>query len=128
MVMGPAAAGRAMERALDFAEPDGVLLWFMLHPVPGLLERHTRHRTAHAALIENQEHQSERTRGSFAGAFAVAAGSAGPCEEILSACEGGKVLVLATAPGPRWMTCSGSGPRRCGCSGRSPGPGCRPPG
>jgi len=38
-------------RALDFAEPDGVLLWFMLHPVPGLLERHTRHRTAHAALI-----------------------------------------------------------------------------
>ena len=26
-------------RALDFAEPDGVLLWFVLHPVPGLLER-----------------------------------------------------------------------------------------
>ena len=47
----PAAAGRALERALDFAEPDGALLWFMLHPVPGLLERHTRHRTAHAALI-----------------------------------------------------------------------------
>ena len=47
----PAAAGRALERALDFAEPDGALLWFVLHPVPGLLERHTRHRTAHAALI-----------------------------------------------------------------------------
>ena len=47
----PAAAGRALERALDFAEPDGALLWFMLHPAPGLLERHTRHRTAHAALI-----------------------------------------------------------------------------
>jgi LuxR family maltose regulon positive regulatory protein len=45
------AAGRALERALDCAEPDGVLLWFLLHPVPGLLERHARHRTSHAALI-----------------------------------------------------------------------------
>ena len=35
----PAAAGRALERALDLAEPDGTLLWFLLHPVPGLLER-----------------------------------------------------------------------------------------
>jgi LuxR family transcriptional regulator, maltose regulon positive regulatory protein len=46
-----AAADRALERALDLAEPDGALLWFLLHPVPGLLKRHTRHRTAHAALI-----------------------------------------------------------------------------
>jgi LuxR family maltose regulon positive regulatory protein len=45
------AAGRAVERALDLAEPDGVLLWFSLHPVPGLLQRHARHRTAHPALI-----------------------------------------------------------------------------
>jgi LuxR family transcriptional regulator, maltose regulon positive regulatory protein len=47
----PAASGRALERALDLAERDGVLLWFVLHPVPGLLERHARHGTAHAALI-----------------------------------------------------------------------------
>ena len=47
----PAAAGRALERALDLAEPDGVLFWFVLHPAPGLLERHARHGTAHAALI-----------------------------------------------------------------------------
>jgi LuxR family transcriptional regulator, maltose regulon positive regulatory protein len=47
----PAAAERALERALDLAEPDGVLLPFLLHPTPGLLERHARHRTAHAALI-----------------------------------------------------------------------------
>src|SRR5262245_28936196 len=40
----PGAAGRALERALDLAEPDGVLLWFLLHPVPGLLQRHARHR------------------------------------------------------------------------------------
>jgi LuxR family maltose regulon positive regulatory protein len=46
-----AAACRALERALDWAEPDGVLLWFLLHPVAGLLERHARHRTAHPALI-----------------------------------------------------------------------------
>jgi LuxR family transcriptional regulator, maltose regulon positive regulatory protein len=47
----PAAAARALERALDLAEPDGTLLWFLLHPAPGLLERHARERTAHAALI-----------------------------------------------------------------------------
>ena len=45
------AADRALERALDLAEPDGALLWFLLHPAPGLLERHARNRTAHAALV-----------------------------------------------------------------------------
>jgi LuxR family maltose regulon positive regulatory protein len=45
------AASSALECALDQAEPDGVLLWFQLHPAPGLLERHAGHRTAHAALI-----------------------------------------------------------------------------
>jgi LuxR family maltose regulon positive regulatory protein len=47
----PAAAGRALERALGLAEPDGALSVFLLHPTPGLLERHARHGTAHAALI-----------------------------------------------------------------------------
>ena len=47
----PAAADRAVERALDLAEPDGALLPFLLHPAPGRLERHARQRTAHAALI-----------------------------------------------------------------------------
>jgi LuxR family maltose regulon positive regulatory protein len=47
----PGAAGRALEQALDLAEPDRALLWFALHPVPGLLQRHARHRTAHPALI-----------------------------------------------------------------------------
>jgi LuxR family transcriptional regulator, maltose regulon positive regulatory protein len=47
----PSAAGRALERALDRAEPDGALLAFLLHPAPGLLERHARQRTAHAALL-----------------------------------------------------------------------------
>jgi LuxR family maltose regulon positive regulatory protein len=47
----PAAAERSLERALDVAGPGGAVLMFLLHPVPGLLERHARHRTAHAALI-----------------------------------------------------------------------------
>jgi LuxR family maltose regulon positive regulatory protein len=46
-----AAAGGALERALDLADPEGALLWFLLHPVPRLLERQARQRTAHPALI-----------------------------------------------------------------------------
>jgi LuxR family maltose regulon positive regulatory protein len=51
------AADRAVERALDQAEPDGALLWFLLYPVPDILERHTRHRTSHAALIAGIQSQ-----------------------------------------------------------------------
>jgi LuxR family maltose regulon positive regulatory protein len=47
----PAAAGRALERALDIAEPDGLVLPFLLHPAPGLLKPHGRQGTAHAALL-----------------------------------------------------------------------------
>src|SRR5215469_7758560 len=39
------AADRALERALDLAEPDGILLWFLLHPAPDLLERRSQHGT-----------------------------------------------------------------------------------
>ena len=46
----PVATERAMERALDLAEPDGARFFFLTQPVPELLERHIRHRTAHAAL------------------------------------------------------------------------------
>jgi LuxR family transcriptional regulator, maltose regulon positive regulatory protein len=45
------AADRAVERTLDLAERDRAVLWFLLHPVPRLLERQARRRTAHAALI-----------------------------------------------------------------------------
>jgi len=44
------AAGRALELALDRAEPSSALTVFLLHPASGLLERHSR-QTAHAALI-----------------------------------------------------------------------------
>jgi LuxR family maltose regulon positive regulatory protein len=45
------AAEDALERALDGAEPDGAILWFLLHPLPELLARHGRHRTAHPGLL-----------------------------------------------------------------------------
>jgi len=45
------AAEHALEGSLDLAEPDGMLLPFLLHPAPGLLERHARLRTAHASLL-----------------------------------------------------------------------------
>jgi LuxR family maltose regulon positive regulatory protein len=45
------ACGRALERALELAEPDGAVLPFLLNPAQALLERHSRQRTAHAALI-----------------------------------------------------------------------------
>jgi LuxR family maltose regulon positive regulatory protein len=46
-----AAAGRALERALDQTEPGSALTVFLLHPAPGLLKRQAGQRTAHAALI-----------------------------------------------------------------------------
>jgi LuxR family maltose regulon positive regulatory protein len=46
-----AAAGLALERALDLAEPDGALMWFLMHPAPGLLKRHAQQHTAQAALV-----------------------------------------------------------------------------
>ena len=45
------AAEVALERALEIAEPDGLVLPFMLHPVAELLHEHRRNRTSHAALV-----------------------------------------------------------------------------
>ncbi|MEU6264880.1 LuxR C-terminal-related transcriptional regulator [Saccharopolyspora shandongensis] len=47
----PGDAERALERALELAEPDGALIWFLLHPTPGLLSKHNARRTRHASLI-----------------------------------------------------------------------------
>ena len=45
------AAERDIERALDVAEPDSLVFPFVVVPAHALLERHPRHRTAHAALL-----------------------------------------------------------------------------
>jgi LuxR family transcriptional regulator, maltose regulon positive regulatory protein len=47
----PDAADAALESALDLSERNGDLTPFLLYPASGLLERHARHRTAHAALV-----------------------------------------------------------------------------
>jgi LuxR family transcriptional regulator, maltose regulon positive regulatory protein len=44
------AAEASLERALELAEPDGIILPFALAPVRKLLERHPRHRSSHATL------------------------------------------------------------------------------
>jgi LuxR family transcriptional regulator, maltose regulon positive regulatory protein len=46
-----AAAEHVLERALELAEHDRVLLPFLVDPVPELLERHASRDTAHADLI-----------------------------------------------------------------------------
>jgi LuxR family maltose regulon positive regulatory protein len=45
------AVDSAMERALDLAEPEGALWFLLLCPAPGLVERHGRRHTSHAALV-----------------------------------------------------------------------------
>jgi LuxR family maltose regulon positive regulatory protein len=45
------AAEEALEATLELAEPDGLILPFMLWPSRELLERHPKHRTAHATFI-----------------------------------------------------------------------------
>ncbi len=44
------AAEASLERALELAEPEGIVLPFILLPVQDLLERLPRHRTGHATL------------------------------------------------------------------------------
>jgi LuxR family maltose regulon positive regulatory protein len=70
----PAAAGRAVERALDVAEPDHVLFPLLLYPAPGLLERHARDCARHTAmvleiltLLRNQHKEPVRPEGLASG-------------------------------------------------------------
>ena len=67
-------AAAAIERALELAERDGMILQFTLVPVRELLERHPRHRTAHATLLSTildvlagSSPQPERRGGAAAG-------------------------------------------------------------
>ena len=49
----PRAAEAAVERALDLAKPNALLFPFLMVCPRGLLERHKRHGTAHAALLSD---------------------------------------------------------------------------
>jgi LuxR family transcriptional regulator, maltose regulon positive regulatory protein len=77
----PGAASRALERALELAEPGGLLFPFLLHPAPELLKRHARLRSTHAALI------SEILNLLSGHAPTARPSDAGPLEEPLSESE-----------------------------------------
>jgi LuxR family maltose regulon positive regulatory protein len=64
----PGGASRALERALEIAEPHGLLLAFLVAPIAGLLDRHAQLHTAHAGLIsEILAISSGRTRAPVPG-------------------------------------------------------------
>jgi LuxR family transcriptional regulator, maltose regulon positive regulatory protein len=71
---------------LDLAESDGLLFPFLLHPVPELLERQARQRTAHPALI--------RKIISALGGRTPAAPAAGPPEHLLEPLSQAETRVL----------------------------------
>jgi LuxR family maltose regulon positive regulatory protein len=83
------AAERALERALDIAEPDGALLMFLLHPAPGLLERHARDCAKHAALVSEILNRLPRDRRGPAGhgEMASSGARAGPAGSALRLTE-----------------------------------------
>jgi LuxR family maltose regulon positive regulatory protein len=83
----PAAAGRALERALDLAEPDHMLWLFLIHPAPALLELHARQATAHAALIADILSQLAGTTPSGVVPPAAPAGQPRSLPEPLSQAE-----------------------------------------
>jgi LuxR family transcriptional regulator, maltose regulon positive regulatory protein len=79
--LGEASRAEAsLERALEIAEPEGIILPFALAPVRGLLERHPRHRTAHASLVSE-------ALGVLAGSGVRAPGERAPLSEELSEAE-----------------------------------------
>ena len=73
-------AEASLERALELAEPDGIVLPFVHVPLPGILERVQRHRTAHAALVRT-------VLAILAGSSAPRCCRAAPLSEELSEAE-----------------------------------------
>jgi len=88
------AADAALERALDLSEHSGDLTPFLLYPAAGLLERHARHRTGHAALVAE-------IRGLLAGPQAGPRHGAPPPsrpEPLLEPLSGSEIRVLRYLP------------------------------
>jgi LuxR family maltose regulon positive regulatory protein len=79
--LGQAAAAEAdVERALELTEADAVIFPFLVTPVQDLLDRHPRHRTAHATLLVD-------IRGMFAGSPPARLGKPAALAEPLSESE-----------------------------------------
>jgi LuxR family transcriptional regulator, maltose regulon positive regulatory protein len=73
-------AEESLEEALDIAEPEGLILPFMLWSTNQLLERHPRHRTAHPTLIST-------ILDTVAGRGVPPGGKAAPLRDDLSEAE-----------------------------------------
>ena len=74
------AAEDSLEAALDLAEPEGLILPFLVWPSRELLERHPKHRTAHATLIST-------ILDTLGGRAAAQRGPGEPLRDELSAAE-----------------------------------------
>lgn len=74
------ATEEAIERALELAQREGIIVPFAVAPVGELLERHPRHRTAHAALLSE-------ILDVLSGASPKPSGSAPPAADDLSEAE-----------------------------------------
>jgi LuxR family maltose regulon positive regulatory protein len=74
------AAEKSLEAALELAEPEGLILPFLLWPGRELLERHPRHRTAHSTFIST-------ILGTLDGHGAPRRGPAAPLRDGLSDAE-----------------------------------------
>ena len=79
------AVEESLERALDIANADGLILPFAMAPVRPLLERHPRHKTAHATLLSEILDLTRRI-GPAIGRGSPAAGGAqrggAPCGQV----------------------------------------------
>jgi LuxR family maltose regulon positive regulatory protein len=82
-------AEASLERALELAAPDRIVLPFTLAPVRALLERHPRYRTQHAVLLAT-------ILDVLAGSDPRADGGGGPAAHDLSTAELRVVTYLAS--------------------------------
>ena len=101
--LGDPRSGRAVEGALDLAEPDRALAAFLIHPAPGLLERHARDCAKHAALISEILDLLPRDQRGPAGHGEMAssrtrAGPAGSALRLAEPLSQGEIRVLRYMP------------------------------
>ena len=104
-----AAAGRALEQALDITESNGIILPFLLDPAPALLQRHRQHHTDHPALISQilnllprptllpARHEGSAGQGEIASSRARA-GPAGPALRLTEPLSQSEIRVLRYMP------------------------------
>ena len=73
----PAAADRAIDRALDLAGPDRMLFPFLTYPAPTLLEHHALGCARHAALVTEILSLRPERPGRYGGGMAPAPSQTG---------------------------------------------------